>query len=112
MTAAGAGWFPDPSGSGGQKYWDGQAWLVLAPDTRADILNQVIMAEKQRNPTMRVESHSPHQATMAYGDTNYLVHLVLTVFTCGFWLIVWLFLMGPTQRRVATVDPYGNVMWS
>lgn len=25
-----AGWYPDPSGAGGQKYWDGQRWIDSA----------------------------------------------------------------------------------
>lgn len=108
MTAA--GWYPDASGA--QRYWDGQTWAVLSPDVRADILNQAIMAARATNPNMRVESHSPHQATLAFGDTNHLLHGVLTLMTCGFWLLVWLFLMGPTQRRVVTVDPYGAVIWT
>ncbi|WIM88554.1 NINE protein [Candidatus Mycobacterium wuenschmannii] len=26
-----AGWYPDPSGAPGQKYWDGRQWLELPP---------------------------------------------------------------------------------
>jgi hypothetical protein len=28
-----AGWYPDPTGKPGQKYWDGQAWHDAAPAT-------------------------------------------------------------------------------
>jgi hypothetical protein len=26
-----AGWYPDPTGLPGQKYWDGSAWIVNRP---------------------------------------------------------------------------------
>lgn len=114
-----AGWYPDPSGAGGQRYWDGMAWSDvsvpyaqrLSPDTRADILNQTIMAERARNPMLKVESHTPHQAVLSYGDTNHVLHAILALLTCGFWLIVWLFMLTPTVRRVVTVDQYGEVSW-
>ena len=32
MTAQSpAGWYPDPSGNPGQKYWDGQCWQATTP---------------------------------------------------------------------------------
>jgi hypothetical protein len=30
-SQAPAGWYPDPSGAPGQRWWDGQAWSVTAP---------------------------------------------------------------------------------
>lgn len=108
MTAA--GWYPDASGV--QRYWDGQAWAVLSPDVRADILNQAIMAERVRVPGVKVESHSPHQAVLVYSETNHVLHAILTLLTCALWLLVWLFMMHPPVRRVVTVDPYGAVIWT
>ena len=29
-----AGWYPDPTGLPGQKYWDGAAWLVAQPQAQ------------------------------------------------------------------------------
>jgi Protein of unknown function (DUF2510) len=30
-SQAPAGWYPDPSGAPGQRWWDGQAWSITAP---------------------------------------------------------------------------------
>lgn len=32
-----AGWYPDPSGQPGQKYWDGQQWQADVPATNAGV---------------------------------------------------------------------------
>jgi hypothetical protein len=32
-----AGWYPDPTGKPGQKYWDGQAWTNIPATPQADI---------------------------------------------------------------------------
>jgi hypothetical protein len=31
LTAPQPGWYPDPSGVPGQRYWDGQRWTAVAP---------------------------------------------------------------------------------
>jgi Protein of unknown function (DUF2510) len=31
LTAPQPGWYPDPSGASGQRYWDGQQWTHVAP---------------------------------------------------------------------------------
>jgi len=32
-----AGWYPDPSGAPGQRYWDGQQWMALDRFARSDL---------------------------------------------------------------------------
>ncbi|WP_264001451.1 DUF2510 domain-containing protein, partial [Mycolicibacterium gadium] len=36
-AAAAAGWYPDPAGGNGQRYWDGSTWGPVAPGSPAPI---------------------------------------------------------------------------
>jgi hypothetical protein len=42
---------------------------------------------------------------------THLLHLLLSVFTLGLWLLVWLLLAGTVRERykLSTVDALGNV---
>jgi hypothetical protein len=84
------GWYPDPSGAPGQqRYWDGQQWTVHAP------------------PPV------PQAAGVIVSGPNHAVHFILTLFTfwlCGGWAWIWLIVALSNNRRVQTVDAYGNVI--
>lgn len=61
----------------------------------------------------RIENRSEFQATIAEGkEVNHLLHFLLSVFTLGAWLLVWLVLIvfGGVRRRLVTVDEFGNVV--
>lgn len=61
----------------------------------------------------RVESHSDFQAVVVEGKpVNHVLHLILTLVTCGLWGFVWLVLalMGGEKRYVLSIDAYGNVL--
>ncbi len=65
--------------------------------------------------TYRVESQTDYQAIVVYGRRpNHLLHFLLSCFTFGLWVPVWiaLVLFGGEKRRVVTVDSYGNVATS
>jgi hypothetical protein len=51
-----AGWFPDPSGSGGQRYWDGQQWTSHSqpsnPYPGGTAAGQPPAPSRQRNLTL------------------------------------------------------------
>lgn len=59
----------------------------------------------------RVESQSDFQAIFVKGKpVNHILHLIISLVTCGLWLFVWaaLALIGGEKRYVAQVDDYGN----
>lgn len=61
----------------------------------------------------RVESQTDVQAVMVKGkQINHLLHLILTLFTFGFWVFVWVPVWAFNRRRaeILTVDEYGNVL--
>lgn len=45
-----AGWYPDPTGKPGQKYWDGQAWSdIPAPDIPATLNADIVEHDETRS---------------------------------------------------------------
>jgi hypothetical protein len=69
------GWYPDPGGQPGQRYHDGRRWtqhFVPAP------------------PIAPPPPQAVAVAVANAGGTNHALHLVLTLFTCGLWLPIWI----------------------
>jgi hypothetical protein len=114
------GWYPDPSGGPGQRYFDGHDWighprdlaerLVLSDEKRTAILSGLIAREVAGGG--RVESQTGFQAVIAWGrPVNHAMNAVATFFTCGLWAGWWLLqvLMSSERREVIEIDPYGDV---
>ena len=60
----------------------------------------------------RVESQGDFQVVMVKGKrANHILHVILSVLTFGFWLIVWLCVVvfGGEKRQMLMVDEFGNV---
>ena len=56
---------------------------------------------------MEGESRGEYQAVLVHGRrVNRILHLLLSLFTAGLWLIVWLVLAvtGGEERRLLQVD--------
>ena len=59
-----------------------------------------------------MESQTDFYAVLVKGQRpNRTVHLIATLFTFGFWGVVWLAieLLGGEKRETVTVNEYGNV---
>jgi hypothetical protein len=59
----------------------------------------------------RVESQGDYQAILVKGHrVNHVLHLILSLFTLGIWLIVWIALVifGGEKRMSVNVDEWGN----
>jgi hypothetical protein len=115
-----AGWYPDPSGGPGQRYFDGHDWIgtpadlaerpVLSDERRTEILSALIAREVAGGG--RVESKIGFQAILAWGrPVNHAMNAVATVFTCGLWSGWWLVqvLFSGERREVVEIDPHGDV---
>ena len=101
------GWFPDPQGQPGQRYFDGQRWTehFTAPAPPPPPVSVVV------NNNIATPAPSVAVAVSA-GGTNHALHLILTVLTCGMWLPVWLLIAivsGSSSSSVAVAGPGGVV---
>lgn len=80
MTSAPPGWYPDPAAVNTMRYWDGRSWTSQSAPMMAP--QPVVIAASSGN--------------------NHLIHLILTLVTCGLWAPVWLLIAvfesrGPSQ---------------
>ena len=81
-----------------------------AEERRALLSNEVTRLLRQ-GLVRRVESQSDYQAVLLRGKkVNHILHLLLSVFTAGLWLLVWLSLLGKgIKRELVQVDEWGKV---
>jgi hypothetical protein len=82
------------------------------PDQRKAALAQAVSREVAAG-SWRVESQSDYQAVLAKGgNVNHTLHLILSLVTCGLWLLVWpvVYLLNQRKTLVLSVDEYGNVL--
>ena len=110
-SGAAAGHYPDPMGIRDQRYWDGESWQPDSDEERRRAVEQTV-EEMLAKGGGRVESHTNHQAIVVYGKpVNHVLHLLLSIFTLGFWLLVWILLsiLGGEERRLVHCDEYGHV---
>ncbi|BDB40502.1 MULTISPECIES: DUF2510 domain-containing protein [Mycobacterium] len=94
------GWYPDPSGVPGQRFFDGRQWTYRQPPpppAPAIIINN------------NVGTPPPVVLT---GGPNHALHLVLTLLTCGMWLPIWLIvaIASPSRPRVAGQSNTGLII--
>jgi hypothetical protein len=83
----------------------------LSADERKAALDNALSVAAAKG--YRVESRSDFQATIVKGHRpNHILHLILSIITLGFWLIVWLLVgvFGGETRRTVTVHPDGRVL--
>jgi hypothetical protein len=81
-----------------------------SPGERKELLARTVAGQVAGGA--RVESQSDFQAVLVRGKSvNHVLHLLLSVFTIGLWVFVWIALaiFGGEKRSMVTVDEYGNV---
>lgn len=60
----------------------------------------------------RIESQTQTSAVLVYGsNVNHVLWAILSIFTCGFFLIVWALvaIAGGETRKMLVVDEHGRV---
>jgi hypothetical protein len=86
------------------------------PSRKSDEARRAQLAQAIQNEVVqggRVESQSEFQAVLVMGKpVNHILHLILTLVTCGIWGIVWIALLifGGENRVMVNIDEYGNVL--
>jgi hypothetical protein len=83
----------------------------LPVDHRAAIMQQALRDLTFRG--YRIETVDGPRAIISMGEpVNHVLHVLLTVFTCGLWLPIWLLLiaLGGVKRRHIHIDEYGNLI--
>jgi hypothetical protein len=88
--------------------------IVLSTTERSDSERKSIL-EKQiifyASAGWSLETQTEFAAVMSSGKRlNHILHLLLSVVTLGFWLIIWLFLLMVNRitKKTISVDKFGN----
>ncbi|HRD12002.1 MAG TPA: hypothetical protein PLI79_09085 [Mycobacterium sp.] len=87
-----------------------QPYPILNEQQRAAILDQRLMAMAASGG--RVETRLATSAVVVTGKSvNHILHLLLSVFLCGWWIPGWLLFtaFSGERRQTISVDEYGRI---
>jgi Protein of unknown function (DUF2510) len=94
-----AGWYPNPSGAPGQRFFDGRDWTAH---------HRAAPPQPMGAPPHPAASPQPlpMQTSVVVTGPNHALHAVLTLLTfwaCGGWAWIWLIVALSNRRRVHMV---------
>ena len=95
-----AGWYPNPSGAPGQRYFDGREWTAHHRGTPQQPM------PVSPAPLPHPPPPIPMQTSVVVSGPNHALHAVLTLLTfwaCGGWAWIWLIVAVSNRRRVHVV---------
>jgi hypothetical protein len=93
-----------------QQPYQPQPPIVYGP---AHLLDQAVAHHVRMG--WAVESRTPTMAVLVSGQPiNHVLHLLLTVFTCGVWLIIWavISMLSSMKRLTLILNPDGTISHS
>jgi hypothetical protein len=82
---------------------------IRSTEERKAILQQKII--QHVGIGYKVETQTDFQVVLSHGGkVNHIMHLLLSIVTFGFWLIVWLLIAMFSRKKFITlsVDQFGN----
>ena len=88
----------------------------MTTETKTTEQRRAILAQQVQQAVgrgLRVETQSDTMAVVVNGKpVNHILHLILSVFSLGLWLIPWLIMVvaGGERRTMISVDEFGNVL--
>lgn len=104
-----AGWYPNPSGAPGQRYFDGRDWTAHhrgTPQQPVAAPPQPIPASSQLAPLPPPSQPIIMPTRVVVTGPNHALHAVMTLLTlwaCGGWAWIWLVVALSNRRRVHVV---------
>jgi hypothetical protein len=69
-----------------------------------------VVRERRRIAAERALPPAPPVGVVVTPEPNHLLHLILTVFTCGAWGLIWLVIALFERREIHAVDAYGRIV--
>lgn len=91
-----SGWYPDPHGRPGQRYHDGTRWTEHFTPFPPSVVQQPQVVIHNTNTL----AAAPPVVIDNRGRVNHVLHLLITLVTCGLWLPIWIILaIAESARR-------------
>ena len=84
--------------------------LELSDSERINMLREFVIRQVANGASIELQEN--FSAVLIWGrKANHILHLLLSLVTFGFWIIVWIFIAinSGEKRRLYQIDKYGRI---